>query len=66
MEGEEEPERVFPRAPGFLFDVMAVAFYLGMMFFVIGAFERRFYHAWLPYVLYPLAALATAILYKAL
>ena len=68
MEGDDNQDgaKIFPREPGFLFDVMAVTFYLGMMFFVIGAVERRFYHAWLPFVLCPLAALVTVIVYKAL
>ncbi len=68
MEGDDEPDagKVLPRDPGFLFDIMAATFYLGMMFFVIGAVERRFYHPWQPYVLCPLAAILSYVAYKAL
>ncbi len=49
-----------PAEPGFVFDLMAVTFYLGMLFFVIGAVEVRHYHAWLPYILCPVLVVLTA------
>jgi hypothetical protein len=65
MEGNDDPDEgtILPKEPGFLFDVMAFAFYLGVMYFVIGAAERMFYHAWLPYAVCPLATIGTVIFY---
>ncbi len=58
--------QTIPREPGFIFDLMVFAFYLGTMFFVIGAVEVRHYHWWLPWVLCPAAGALTFIGYKAL
>ena len=55
-----------PKEPGFIFDLMVTTFYLGTMFFVIGAVEVRHYHWWLPYVLCPTAVALTYVGYKAL
>jgi hypothetical protein len=57
---------MIPREPGFIFDLMAFTFYLGTMFFVIGAVEVRHYHWWIPYTLCPAAVLLTFAGYKAL
>ena len=45
----------FDTSPGYIFNVMVLAFYLGTTFFVIGAIEARHYSFWLPYVLCPVA-----------
>lgn len=58
--------QIIPREPGFIFDLMVITFYLGTMFFVIGAVEVRHYHAWLPYVLCPAAVALTFVGYKVL
>jgi len=72
MEGEDEnvPASVSERwkrkivaPPGLIFDLMIVTFYLGTMFFVVGAFEVRHYHLWLPYILCPVAVVLTAVVY---
>jgi hypothetical protein len=52
--------------PGIIFDLMAVTFYLGIFFFVIGAVEVRHYHTWLPYVLYPSVVILTGLGYYVL
>ena len=72
MEGEDEnvPVSVSERwkrkivaPPGLIFDLMVVTFYLGTMFFVVGAFEVRHYYLWLPYILCPVAVVLTAVVY---
>jgi hypothetical protein len=58
--------RIIPREPGFIFDLMVITFYVGTMFFVIGAVEVRHYYWWMPYVLCPVAGAVTYVGYKAL
>ena len=49
--------------PGLIFDLMVVTFYLGTMFFVVGAVEVRQYHSWMPCILCPGAIILTAVVY---
>lgn len=59
----ERLRRNLDRNPGDIFDVMVLAFYLGTIFFVIGAAEVWHYSFWLPYVMCPAAVLLTAAAY---
>src|SRR5664280_2654648 len=49
--------------PGLIFDLMVVTFYLGTMFFVVGAVEVMHYHSWMPCILCPGAIILTAVVY---
>ena len=48
---------------GLIFDLMVVTFYLGTMFFVVGAVEVMHYHSWMPCILCPGAIILTAVVY---
>jgi hypothetical protein len=69
MEGSEVEQtakwsRKLEGKPGLVFDAMAISFYLGNAFLVVGAVEAAHWHWTLPYVVCPTVAVIVGVAYK--